>query len=271
MTSGHKGVADSKKAYRKAQDIVLSELGLTNWQPEHQLTFVKNYSATEQAGRMDAEYYQPKYEEIVKAIKGYSGGWDTLGNLVKLKDKKFSPKDAQQYKYIELANITINGEVSNCMIEAGQDLPSRARRSVVTGDVIVSSIEGSLTSIALIDKEYNKALCSTGFHVINSQAFNSETMLVLLKSMAGQLQLRKGCSGTILTAISKEEFSKLVLPKINEERQAEIQQKVTQSFKLRKKSRRLLECATKAVEMAIEKDEQTATQWLNEKIRELQG
>ena len=34
---------------------------------------------------MDAEYIQPKYEKIVKDIKGYVGGWDILGNLVSLK------------------------------------------------------------------------------------------------------------------------------------------------------------------------------------------
>ena len=67
------------------------------------------------------------------------------------------------------------------MIEQGQDLPSRARRKVATGDAIVSSIEGSLDSIALIDEEYDQALCSTGFYVVNSQAFNSETLLVAIK------------------------------------------------------------------------------------------
>ena len=117
---------------------------------------------------MDAEYYQPKYEEIVNVIKSYKGGWDTLKNMVALKDKNFKPKDKHQYKYIELANIAGNGEITGCMIDEGQNLPSRARCKIATGDVIVSSIEGSLSSIALIEEEYNKALCSTGFHVINS-------------------------------------------------------------------------------------------------------
>ena len=68
--------------YQKAQTLLLSELGLADWRPKHQLTFVKNYSDAKQAGRMDAEYYQPKYEEIVNVIKSYKGGWDTLENLV---------------------------------------------------------------------------------------------------------------------------------------------------------------------------------------------
>ena len=135
------------------------------------------------------------------------------------------------------------------------------------GDVIVSSIEGSLDSIASIKKEYDEALCSTGFHVINSEVFNSETLLVLMKSMVGQLQLKKGCSGTILTAINKDEFDLIVLPIIAKEKQTQIQQKVTESFGLRKRSKHALECAKRAVEMAIEQDEQTAMDWLENETR----
>lgn len=266
---GHSKAMKSKDVYVNAQSILLSELGLTDWQPKHQLTFVKNYADTEQAGRIDAEYYQPKYEEIVNTIKAYKGGWDVLGNLVALNDKNYKPKDKQQYKYIELANITGNGEIVNCMMEEGQNLPSRARRKVKTGDLIVSSIEGSLSSIALIDKEYNHALCSTGFHVINSKNSNPETLLVLLKSIVGQLQMRKGCSGTILTAINKDEFSKVALPIISTKKQTQIQQKVIESFNLRKQSKHLLECAKRTVELAIESDEQTAIDWLGNETKEI--
>ena len=263
-------VTASNAAFVDAQTLLLSELGLINWQSRHQRTFVKNHSDTEQARRVDAEYFQPKYEEIVNAIRSHKNGWDTLGNLVALSDKNYKPKEKQQYKYIELATITDNGEIADCMVEEGQNLPSRARRKVKTGDLIVSSIEGSLSSIALIEKEYNQALCSTGFHVINSKNYNSETLLVLLKSIIGQLQLKKGCSGTILTAINKDEFSKVVLPVISPDKQTEIQQKVAASFDLRKQSKRLLKCAKRAVELAIEADEQTATNWLENETKEMQ-
>ena len=252
----------SEATYRQAQTLLLSELGLANWKPKHQLTFVRNYSDTQRAGRMDADYFQPKYEEIINTILSYSGGWDTLGNLAYLKNENFKPKSKTEYRYIELANIAGNGEITDCMTTRGRDLPSRARRKVSVGDVIVSSIEGSLDSSALIKKEYDEALCSTGFHVINSGVFNSETLLVLMKSIVGQLQLKKGCSGTILTAINKDEFTQIVLPIIAQKKQIQIQQKVTESFNSRKQSKHLLECAKRAVEMAIEQDEQTAIDWL---------
>ena len=248
--------------YHQAQTLLLTELGLADWQPKHQLTFVKNFSDTKSTERIDADYFQPKYDEIVNAIKNYSGGWDTLDNQVHVKDTNFNPDAETEYKYIELADIGRNGEITDCMMEQGEDLPTRARRKVATGDVIVSSIEGSLGSIALITEEYDRALCSTGFHVVQSDVLNSETLLVLLKSRVGQLQLKKGCSGTILTAINRDEFSRIVVPLIEADKQAEIEQKVSESFNLRNHAEDLLEHAKRAVEVAIEQDEQAAIDWL---------
>ena len=258
-----KGLTElSKTRYAEAQALLLSELGLADWQQKHRLTFTTDYASMQHAERIDADYFQPKYNDIISAIKNYSGGWGPIASQVHLKGSNFKPEPETEYNYIELADIGASGEIKDCMVAQGQDLPSRARCKVNTGDVIASSIEGSLESIALVTEEYDNALCSTGFHAINSDALNSETLLVLLKSSVGQLQLKKGCSGTILTAINREEFGRIVVPFITVDKQSEIQQKVIESFSLRRQAKDLLECAKRAVEIAIEQDEQTAIDWL---------
>lgn len=259
----------SKSLYSQAEQFLLSELGLLDWKPKHTLTFIKNFSATQEAERMDAEYFQPKYEEIIEAVKKYKGGYDELGNLVKINDKNFTPKDNEQYKYIELANISSNGEINGYTENFGNELPSRARRKVQKGDLVISTIEGSLESIALITEDWKNALCSTGFFVVNSNKLNPETLLVLLKTKVGQMQLKKGCKGTILTAIDKNELSKIVLPKIDSKTQEEIKAKITEMYEAKKLSKSLLEIAKRGVEMAIEKDEQEAGKWINGEIEKL--
>ena len=254
----------SRELYATAETRLLSELSLTDWQPRPQATFVQSFATAWQTGRMDPDYFQPQYGEIVAAVKGYPGGWDTLGNLVNLNTQNYLPESGREYQYIELANIGRSGEVTGCMQEQGQDLPSRARRRVTTGDVIVSSIEGSLESVALIDSEYDQALCSTGFHVVNSSKLNSETLLALLKSPVGQLQLKRGCSGTILSGINRDEFSKIILPIITSETQAEIREQVAESAYLRRQSRRLLDGTKTAVELAIEQGAAAARAWLEQ-------
>ena len=259
-------IQSSEVKYRQAELSLKSEFDLADWQPHHQLSFVTTFCNAWHAGRIDADHFQPRYEHITAAIKKHPSGWETLGNLASIRDMTFSPMDASEYKYIELANIGANGEIASCMVALGKDLPSRARRKVTTGDVIISSIEGSLDSIALIDSGYDQAVCSTGFHVVKSTSLNSETLVVLLKSVVGQLQLKKGCSGTILTAINKAALKEIVLPLVSEETQAQIQQLVTQSYDLRQASKRLLTCAKRAVEVAIEKDERTAIAWLDSEV-----
>jgi len=259
-------IQESEAKYKETQTLILSELGLLDWKPKHQLSFVKNFSDTQKVGRFDAEYFQPKYEEIIKAIKGR---WDILGNVLNVKDKNVTPKDKVKYKYIELANIGNNGEITEFTKAEGQELPTRARRKVNKNDVIISSIEGSLSSIALITPEYDNALCSTGFYVVNSAKLNSETLLVLFKSIAGQLQLKKRCSGTILTAINRDELDRIVLPRVKDKTQEQIKQKITESFKLRKQSKQLLEAAKKTIEMAIEKSEEKAKKWLKKEMEKI--
>ena len=135
---------------------------------------------------------------------------------------------------------------------------------VKKGQVIISSVEGSLQSCALITEQFNNAICSTGFFVLDSEKYNPETLLVLFKSEPIQELLKKRCSGTILTAISKDELEKMPLPELDKSIQEQIAEKVQESFRLRKKSKELLAIAVKAVEMAIETDEETAIAWMKE-------
>ena len=255
--------------FQDAEEIVLSELNLLNWKPKHCLSFVKSYSDTQTALRIDAEYFQPKYEELMQKLNRYTNGIDTISNIVKIKNKNFTPKSDATYKYIELANIASNGKISGFFESLGKELPTRARRKVNVGDVIVSSIEGSLSCIALIAEALDSALCSTGFYVINSNVINSETLLVLLKSKVGQLQLKKGCSGTILTAINNDEFSKIVIPKIPENIQDKIKLQISDMYKAKTISNNLLNIARKSVELAIEKSEKDAEVWIRKEVDKL--
>ena len=55
-------------------------------------------------------------------------------------------------------------------------------------------------------------------------------MIVLFKSKPIQELLKKGCSGTILTAINKRELEKIDIPFIEREIQAEIAKKIKASY-----------------------------------------
>lgn len=257
----------SKEFYAQAETLLLQTLGLKDFEPRKESVNIKGFKESFlSSGRLDAEYYQPKYEDFHSLITSYKGGYNTLQNTCNLIDFNYNPKEVQIYKYIELSNIGKSGDITSCTTTTGKELPSRARRKVNANDVIISSIEGSLESCALITQEYDNALCSTGFYVINSIHINAETLLVLFKSEPMQSLLKQGCSGTILTAINKTEFQQIPIPLIELSAQKEIAQLIQESFRLKKESEQLLETAKKAVEIAIEEGEEKAMELLTDLV-----
>lgn len=243
----------AKSLYSSAETYLLECLGMIDFaaNPDayNVITLKESFLET---GRFDSEYYLPKYEDYIRLVKSYPNGYELLGDMCEIKDYNYIPEDGVRYKYIELANIGKTGNVTGCDEQNGEDLPTRARRIVHRGDVVVSSIEGSLGSCALITDEYDGALCSTGFFILQSSQLNPETLLTLFKSQLIQNLIKKGCSGTILTAISKFELEKIPMPIVRQEIQNEIAKYVRKSFELRKEAMQLLEDAKLTIESVIE-------------------
>ena len=71
------------------------------------------------------------------------------------------------------------------------------------------------------------------------------------------------------TVKDKETRKEIMLPIPEMEVQRQIKDKIIESFNLRKQSKHLLECAKRAVEIAIEQDEQTAIDYLERETQEL--
>ena len=279
VKQSHEALEDSKRLYKEAQELLHKELELDFKNPlksllksslqakkPSELAIINDISkkyphlnisvrplskSLYKSGRLDSEYYQSKYDLMENKIKDYKGGYCKL-QPSEIKDSNFTPKAQEKYRYIELANIGNNGNISEPLEDFGENLPTRARRKVKTGDFIMSSIEGSLASCALITPEFDNCLVSTGFYVLNSSELNGETLLVLFKCEFFQEYLRKFPSGTILTAISKDELQNILIPKINPATQEQIALKIQKSFTLRAKSKDLLQNAKIKLENAIE-------------------
>ncbi|WP_278804390.1 hypothetical protein [Helicobacter pullorum] len=273
VKDSHKALESSKVLYKEAENLLYESLGLDSKNPlqsilESKITDYHNLQGKScddkalspnytiatlkesflKTGRLDAEYYQSKYEDIERFIKSY--GYITLQDL-EIQDKNYTPKQEKQYHYIELANIGSNGNISTPTQDFGKNLPTRARRIVKEGDVIISSVEGSLSSCALITKEFDSCLVSTGFYVLRSKHINGETLLVLFKSEIFQDYLKKFPSGTILSAISKEELQNILIPKIDSTTQIQIATYIQKSFELRAEAKKLLESAKAEVESTL--------------------
>lgn len=214
---------------------------------------------------MDAEHFHPKYKELRDIIRNYSGGYLRLIDIAVNSNETIEPRTNPEhnFKYIELADIDQNiGVIENAKTIKGKNAPSRARMLLRNGDVIASSVEGSLDNVALVSEEYDGAIGSTGFFVLRPRTVSSGYLLALIKSMIVREQMHCESSGTILAAVPAKSLKNIIVPNIQQEIQDAISSLVQQSLAAKREAKTLLEKAKRAVEIAIEYGEQQAIDFL---------
>ena len=91
---------------------------------------------------------------------------------------------------------------------------------------------------------------------------DNEYLALVLNSLLTKEQINRDVGGSVILHWRPDQVQRTVIPILPKEKQTQIQQKITESFTLRKRSKQALECAKRAVELAIEQDEQTAMGWL---------
>ena len=245
--------------------MLLSELELLNWKQKHELAFVKNFSNAKEADRFDAEYFQPKYEEIIEAVKKYKGGFDTIGEQFTLSKKSFKKIDDKEYRYIEIGCVNISDGTMEAIILQGLELPANAKIKLQRNDVIISKVRPYRGAIGIVDND--DFVGSGAFTVLGENGIiNKETLMVFLRLKPLLDFSLKFNVGTSYPVITDEDILNFLLPKIDSETQEEIKEKITEMYETKKLSKSLLEIAKRGVETAIEKDEQEAEKWINSEV-----
>ena len=255
----------SKTRYVEAQTLLLSELGLADWKPRHQLTFVKKFSDTKRAERIDADYFQPKYDKIVNAIKNYSGGWDTLGNLTTL--KKCVEVGSKEYLEIGIPFVRVSNLSPFEITEEkyiSEELYAKIQEHQPQKGEILLSKDGTPGIAYYLREEPKEMIPSSGILRLKSKTdkIGNEYLTLVLNSILTQEQVNRDVGGSVILHWRPDQVAGTVIPILHQEKQTEIEQKVIESFNLRRRAKDLLEHAKRAVEIAIEQDEQAAIDWL---------
>ena len=99
-----------------------------------------------------------------------------------------------------------------------------------------------------------------------SDKINNEYLTLVLNSILTKGQVGRDVGGSIILHWRPNRVKETVIPLLPVKKQTQIREKITESSKLRKQSKHLLECAKRAVEMAIEQNEQTAIKWLQKEM-----
>jgi type I restriction enzyme S subunit len=249
----HQKQSDSKQLYREAEELLLVELGLLNYEVKHSLWFTTTKKEVSEAHRYDSEYFQPKYVEIIKKIKEYEGGWDLVKNQFK-QNATLSKKDKDYYNYVQISDVNIaNGEIIPNKVDT-KDIPANGKRKLFKNDLLISKVRPYRGAISFIDFEADNLIGSGAFTVLQEKTeYKKEVLMIFLKSKFIKELLLRYNSGTSYPVIKDEDILNLQIPLIKSSIQKQIADKVQESHKLRKESKELLEEAKRKVEEEIEK------------------
>lgn len=255
---------DSSILYKQAESILLNELGLHNWQPIQDNTEVKSFkNSFLQRGRLDAEYYQPKYDELTEKIKQKE--YYCLKELVFIK-KSIEPGSAayqdEGIPFIRVANLSKFGLTEpdiHLSINEVDDIKSLFPKK----DTILLTKDGSVGIAYKVENDLKVITSSAILHLtVKSGKIIPDYLALVLNSILTQLQAERDAGGSIIQHWRMSEIEQVLIPIIDMDKQQKITKLIQHSFQLKKQSQQLLETAKQAVEIAIEEGEEKAREYI---------
>ncbi|HDL5898658.1 TPA: restriction endonuclease subunit S, partial [Mannheimia haemolytica] len=246
-------VQKSTQSYQEAETLLLENLGLRAFQADSNPVNVKSLKESFlQTGRLDAEYYQTKYEQYWNLIQSqdYVFIRDEYLHITQKPDWT-----KPMYQYIEIGDVNIgDGSYQTNWIET-QELPANAKTQAQTGDILISTVRPYRGAVTIIGENDQDLVVSGAFTVLRrkeNSVFNNEVLKVLLRSELYKDWLLQFNVGTSYPVIKDNDILNLPIPKISGEIQEKIAEYIRQSNDLRQQAQNLLAQAKNNVEFEIE-------------------
>lgn len=268
VKTSYEKLEGSKSLYKQAEELLLKELDLVDFKPSEENIAIKSFRESFlSTGRLDSEYYQPKYDELIEHIKKTK--FDKLSNIVNIKKSIEPGSEAYQEEgipFIRVSNVTKFG-ITNTEIHLSKNLFSDndIKKLYPVKDTILLSKDGTVGIAYKIKNEAEIITSSALLHLsIKREDVTSEYLTLILNSLIVQLQAQRDAGGSVIQHWKPSEIEEILIPIIDLSIQIKIEEKIKKSFELKETSKQLLDLAKRAVEIAIEKDEDEAMEFINQ-------
>lgn len=249
-------------AMAEAENTLLDALGLRGWSPPEPLTYTRSVTAVAASGRLDANYFAPKYDAVIDRMRA-TGASVALGDgMASLISRGGQPDYAPtglpviNSKHVRINRVIVNND--NRMA-----LPRALR--IRMGDVLING-----TGVGTIGRVgpylgNDEALPDNHVTIVRPAGIDALYLSVFLNSRIGQLQIERmisGSSGQI--ELYPDDIRKIEVWNAPADTQRSIAVSVRAAFDLERQSESLLAAAKRAVEIAIEDSEVAALHFISE-------
>lgn len=272
----------SEKNYSQAKNLLLEELKIKNLDLNDKLSYVVKLSEVEKYKREDAEYFQPKYRNLIEHIKKNCNGV-LLGELVSIKKgiepgadayldpsfdeasagkegkPAFAPTASELWRgkqFIRVSSISKYGINDNDQKYLSEDLYNELKEKYEPkkGEILLTK-DASL-GIAHVLKSDIEGIMSGGILrlKLKNKNIQGEYLALCLNSIIGKMQAEQDAGGSVIMHWKPEQIKKIIIPILSKNTQEKISSLICGSFIARKKAKELLEEAKSKVEEMIEKE-----------------
>ncbi len=140
-----------------------------------------------------------------------------LKEIVDINKESCDPKrefPEKKFLYIDIESIeNERGIIKSVKTILGKEAPSRARRVIHYNDVIMSTVRPYLKAFAIVPKEYNGQICSTGFAVFSCKKdILPSYLLYVLFSKSVINQCNRMMVGAQYPALNNSQVEKIKIP-----------------------------------------------------------
>lgn len=170
VRSADQKTKDAAAIYAEAEALLESALGLDKLDLTPRLFYERPYADVHAAARFDAEYFNPRMQNLMAVL---SRDGLTIADVAKLAKRRFEPNPGIEFQYIEISNVTASGTAHSNSV-AGEEAPSRATWVVKPNDVITTTVRPIRRLSAIITNDQDGNVCSSGFAVLTPR--NPEDM-----------------------------------------------------------------------------------------------
>jgi len=259
----------SHALYSQAENLLLEEFEFKDFKPKYKKTYIANLSDALSARRIDAEYFQPAYDEVIEKLKEKNIELKPLKKFILSIQKGIEP-GSEKYQnvgkpFIRVSNLSIYGFIDRdqkyLSEEVYQDL--KENHEPKQGDILLT--KDATPGIAYVVKEQFEGIISSGILKlqVNDREINKEYLALCINSFIGKMQIERDYGGSIIFHWKPEQIKKLKIPLLPLSTQQKIASLIQKSHEARKKAKELLNAAKKAIEIAIEKGENNASNYLS--------
>lgn len=249
--------------YNKSEIDLLQHFNMNFNNNRFPIGYTSTLGSVKKTGRLDAEYYQPQFEYLYNEIRKKQT--KQLKNIVSIQ-KSIEPGSDYYLEdgvpFVRVADITKFG-ISVPSIYLDNDTFADVIRP--KKDTILLSKDGSIGIAYKIEKDEDFITSGAILHLhVDDKSVLPDYLTLVINSKVVQMQAERDAGGSIIQHWKPSEISTVIIPILPMEEQLEISNKVQESFMLRRESKRLLDIAKQAVEIAISENEETALNFLKD-------